>query len=387
MIRLQKNNHLRLLKNGLQYFPALEQAILRAQHEIYLQTYIFEDDETGRRIAHALKQAAYRGVSVYLLLDGLGSQFLPNRFVQDLRQANIQVMFYRPVRRFNYFSKNRLRRQHRKVAVIDGAIGFVGGINIIDDFNVPDDASPRVDYAVEIQGTMLLHLTQSVHRLWRRLSWFQWREIPQQFIKPTTKLASHLRPIKSSLVLRDNVLHRRDIEQAYLDAIARAKYEIIIANAYFFPGWRMRNALVDASNRGVKVTLLLQGRIEYWIRVATHAFYAAFLRDGIQIYEYRRSFMHSKVAVIDSEWATVGSSNIDPFSLMLAREANVVVLDQTFANELRESLLQSIQDGAEQVSSPAWIKGNLFRRLLSWLVYGVLRGLIGLFGYGREWQG
>ena len=387
MIRLQKNNHLRLLKNGLQYFPALEQAILRAQHEIYLQTYIFEDDETGRRIAHALKQAAYRGVSVYLLLDGLGSQFLPNRFVQDLRQANIQVMFYRPVRRFNYFSKNRLRRQHRKVAVIDGAIGFVGGINIIDDFNVPDDASPRVDYAVEIQGTMLLHLTQSVHRLWRRLSWFQWREIPQQFIKPTTKLASHLRHIKSALVLRDNVLHRRDIEQAYLDAIARAKYEIIIANAYFFPGWRMRNALVDASNRGVKVTLLLQGRIEYWIRVATHAFYAAFLRDGIQIYEYRRSFMHSKVAVIDSEWATVGSSNIDPFSLMLAREANVVVLDQTFANELRESLLQSIQDGAEQVSSPAWIKGNLFRRLLSWLVYGVLRGLIGLFGYGREWQG
>jgi cardiolipin synthase len=189
------------------------------------------------------------------------------------------------------------------------------------------------------------------------------------------------------LVLRDNVLHRRDIEQAYLDAIARAKYEIIIANAYFFPGWRMRNALVDASNRGVKVTLLLQGRIEYWIRVATHAFYAAFLRDGIQIYEYRRSFMHSKVAVIDSEWATVGSSNIDPFSLMLAREANVVVLDQTFANELRESLLQSIQDGAEQVSSPAWIKGNLFRRLLSWLVYGLLRGLIGLFGYGREWQG
>ena len=193
-----------------------------------------------------------------------------------------------------------MRRQHRKVAVIDGAIGFVGGINIIDDFNVPDDASPRLDYAVEIQGTMLLHLTQSVHRLWRRLSWFQWREIPQQFIKPTTKLASHLRPIKSALVLRDNVLHRRDIEQAYLDAIARAKYEIIIANAYFFPGWRMRNALVDASNRGVKVTLLLQGRIEYWIRVATHAFYAAFLRDGIQIYEYRRSFMHSKVAVIIS---------------------------------------------------------------------------------------
>ncbi len=386
MVGLQKNNHLRLLKNGLQYFPALEQAILRAQHEIYLQTYIYEDDETGRRIAHALKQAAQRGVAVYLLLDGLGSQRLSPNFVQDLRLAGIQLMFYRPISRFNYFSKNRLRRQHRKVVVIDGEIGFVGGINIIDDFNVPDDASPRVDYAVEIQGSMLLPLTLSVHRLWRRLSWFQSREIPKTFIKARTKLAPHLRRIPSRLVLRDNVLHRRDIEQAYLDAINHAKHEIIIANAYFFPGWRMRNALVEASKRGVKVTLLLQGRIEYWIRVATHAYYGAFLRQGIDIFEYKRSFMHSKVAVIDQHWATIGSSNIDPFSLMLAREANVVVQDQMFALELRDSLLQSIQEGAEQIHSPSWIRGNLNKRLLSWLVYAVLRGLIGLFGYGREWQ-
>jgi cardiolipin synthase len=174
---------------------------------------------------------------------------------------------------------------------------------------------------------------------------------------------------------------------AYLAAIPQAKREIIIANAYFFPGWRMRNALMDAAQRGVKVTLLLQGRIEYWIRVATNAFYAAFLRQGIQIFEYRRSFMHSKVAVIDAEWATVGSSNIDPFSLMLAREANVVVQDKLFAQELRASLLQSIQEGAHQVSTPKWINGNLRRRFLSWLVYALLRGLIGLFGYGREWQG
>jgi cardiolipin synthase len=387
MSEFHKNNHLRLLKNGADYFPALEQAIHRAQHEIYLQTYIFESDETGKRIAYALKQAAARGVAIYLLLDGLGSKSLSQRFIEDLRQSGIQLMFYRPVSRFNYFSKNRLRRQHRKVVVIDGRIGFVGGINIIDDFNVPDDASPRVDYAVEIQGNMLVPLTQSVHRLWRRLSWFQSRQIPKTFIQPITKLAPNLRTMKSALVLRDNVLHRRDIEQAYLNAINQAKQEIIIANAYFFPGWRVRNALMDASNRGVKVVLLLQGRIEYWIRVATHAFYGAFLRQGIEIHEYRRSFMHSKVAVIDSEWATVGSSNIDPFSLMLAREANVVVQDRQFATELRESLMQSIQEGAQQIHAPTWIRGNLRSRLMSWLVYGALRGLIGLFGYGKEWQG
>lgn len=387
MIKFQKNNHLKLLTNGSQYFPALEQAIHQAREEIYLQTYIYASDETGIRIAQALKQAASRGVGVYLLLDGLGSQSLPKRFVEDLRQQGVQVMFYRPIRGWNYLNKNRLRRQHRKVAVIDGKVGFVGGINIIDDFNVPADATPRIDYAVQIQGVMLHALTQSVHRLWRRLSWFQAKQIPAQFATAKTRLPAGLRPIKSALVLRDNVLHRRDIELAYLTAIQQAREEIIIANAYFLPGWRMRNALLEASLRGVKVSLLLQGRIEYWTRLAMHAFYAVFLRHGIQIYEYRRSFMHSKVAVIDGAWATVGSSNIDPLSLMLAREANVVVQDTQFAQQLRLSLMQSIQEGASPVSVGVWTRGHFARRCLSWLAFGVLRGLIGLFGYSKEWQG
>ena len=179
-------------------------------------------------------------------------------------------------------------------------------------------------------------------------------------------------------------MHRRDIEEAYLKAIAHAKIEIIIANAYFVPGRRFRKALLDASARGVAVKLLLQGRLEYFAMFATHAFYSVFLQNNIEIFEYRKSFMHSKVAVIDGEWATVGSSNIDPFSLLLAREANVVVADKMFALELRADILKTIQNGAIRISHEAWRHRNLGGRFASWLAYGVLRLFLGIIGYSNE---
>ena len=379
-------NHLKLLRNGAEYFPALEAAIQHAQHEIYLETYIYQEDVIGRRIGNALKKAAHRGVKVYLLLDGFGSQDFSITFLQGFQLAGVNVMFYRQKISPWTFKKNRLRRLHRKVVVIDGKVGFVGGINIIDDNNVPEEAIPRVDYAVEIRGALLAPLLDSVQKLWKRLAWLQLRQVPQQYAQAQTKLDAKYKEVKAALVLRDNVLHRRDIEEAYLEAIANAKEEIIIANSYFVPGWRFRKALMDAADRGVSVKLLLQGRIEYMVMLATHAFYSAFLAHGIEIYEYRKSFMHSKVAVIDQEWATVGSSNIDPFSLLLAREANVVVRDHFFAEELRASVLQSIQDGATKISPQAWVRGNLKHRIFSLIVYGVLRIVLGLIGRAEDWR-
>ena len=379
-------NHLKLLRNGAEYFPALEAAIQHAQHEIYLETYIYQEDVIGRRIGNALKKAAHRGVKVYLLLDGFGSQDFSINFLQGFQLAGVNVMFYRQKISPWTFKKNRLRRLHRKVAVIDGKVGFVGGINIIDDNNVPEEATPRVDYAVEIRGALLAPLLDSVQKLWKRLAWLQLRQVPQQYAQAQTKLDAKYKEVKAALVLRDNVLHRRDIEEAYIEAIANAKEEIIIANSYFVPGWRFRKALMDAADRGISVKLLLQGRIEYLVMLATHAFYSTFLAHGIEIYEYRKSFMHSKVAVIDRTWATVGSSNIDPFSLLLAREANVVVRDHFFAEELRASILQSLQDGATEISPQAWVRGNLRQRIFSWMVYGVLRIVLGLIGRAEDWR-
>jgi cardiolipin synthase A/B len=379
-------NHVKLLRNGTEYFPAIEAAIQQAQHEIYLETYIFQDDVIGRRIAKALQKAAQRGVRVHVLLDGFGSKEMSLTFIQGFQFAGVELMFYRQKISAWALKKNRLRRLHRKILVVDGQVGFVGGINIIDDNNVPDNAVPRVDYAVQIQGALLAPLLETVQILWRRIAWMQLRRVPKVLAKPNVTLKPEQHQVHAALVLRDNVLHRHDIEWAYLAAINNAKYEIIIANSYFIPGWRFRKALMDAADRGVRVKLLLQGRIEYLVMIATNASYSALLSHGIEIYEYRKSFMHSKVAVVDGVWATVGSSNIDPFSLLLAREANVMVQDQKFATELRMDILKSIQEGAVQISPESWVRGNLKRRVFSWIVYGLLRAVLGLVGRAEDWM-
>lgn len=382
-------NHIQLLRNGAAYFPALEAAIHQAQTFIFVQTYIYAQDVVGISIGNALMTAARRGVATHLLLDGFGSQDLASSYVEMLEEAGVQVMFYRPKISPWTFKKNRLRRLHHKMAVIDGKIGFVGGINIIDDFDIPNPAPnnvpPRIDYAVRIEGKLLPTLSANMQKLWRRMAWLRMRAengFSKHTIMPHTQTPAKSKKggIKAAFVLRDNVLHRRDIEEAYLTAIANAHSEIIIANAYFVPGRRFRKALLAAAKRGVRVVLLLQGRLEYAFMFATHAFYSELLNGGIEIYEYRKSFMHSKVAVIDSFWATVGSSNIDPFSLLLSREANIIVQDATFAGELRTDVLATIQTGATPINAKQWAQGNIAKRFVSWLAYGLVRLLLGLIG-------
>ncbi|MDP3088662.1 MAG: cardiolipin synthase ClsB [Methylotenera sp.] len=390
MINFIGGNQIKLLRSGVEYFPALEATIESASHDIYLQSYIYQADAVGFRIGNALIRAAQRGVHVHILLDGFGCKDLPKSYIKTLELAGIQIIFYRPKISPWSLKKNRLRRLHRKVIVIDNKIGFVGGINIIDDFDVPNrkpnNVPPRIDYAVRIEGRLLPAIAESVHKLWWRMAWIHLLSIKNHSNKFSneTPPQDNTSGVNAAFVIRDNVLHRNDIENAYLEAINAAKYEIIIANAYFVPGRRFRKALLDAAKRGVTVKLLLQGRMEYFLMFATHAFYGEFLRNGIEIYEYRKSFMHSKVAVIDKDWSTVGSSNIDPFSLLLAREANVIVKDVSFSTELREDIIFSIQDGATQVSPKEWAKGNVIKSTASWIAFGLVRVFLGVIGQSNE---
>jgi cardiolipin synthase len=390
MTHFIKGNHIQLLRNGAEYFPALEAAIAQAKNSVYLQTYIYAEDAVGISIGNALVAAARRGVAVHLLVDGFGSKDLPPSFVERLEEGGVQVMFYRPKISPWTFKKNRLRRLHQKVALIDGSVGFVGGINIIDDFDVPNpipnNVPPRIDYAVRIEGPLLVPIAASVLKLWRRMAWLRFQLDARQKHSSAIALSQQVQPaaevghIEAAFVVRDNVLRRRDIERAYLTAIEQAHTEIIIANAYFVPGHTFRKALIAAAARGVQVTLLLQGRLEYFLMLATHAFYSEFLYSGIHIFEYRKSLMHSKVAVIDGHWATVGSSNLDPFSLLLAREANVVVNDAPFSTILRASILANINAGAVQIDPHDWVAGNLFKRLVSQVMIGLMRVLLGFIG-------
>ncbi len=382
-------NQLMLLQNGTAFFPQLRADIDAAQHSIYLETYIFAADETGRMIADALQRAAVRGVTVRVLLDGFGSAELPQHWVDELRVAGAEVQWFR--REVSPFTwrrnrKRRLLRMHRKLAVMDGEVAFTGGINIINDIpEYSDLAMPRLDYAVRVQGTASGEIHAAMRRLWGLVSWANLHRRGKELRRFFLDRVEHAAAPEIVFLLRDNLRHRRDIERAYLKAITGARREIIIANAYFLPGRAFRRALKQAVLRGVRVMLLLQGKVEYRLQhYATHALYAQFLAAGVEIYEYQASYLHTKVAVVDGQWATVGSSNIDPFSLLLAREANLAIRDEGFAGELRASLLAAIDNDATRIGDEHLGARNLFGRMVARISYGVVRLLIGMLGSRRR---
>jgi cardiolipin synthase len=377
-------NRVDLLETGAAYFPALAEAIGSAAREIYLETYIFEDDATGRAIAEALARAASRGVTVRVMVDGFGAREFPQKLLPGLLAQGVEVLVYRRELSAFKLRRHRLRRLHRKVVVVDGRVAFVGGINIIDDMDAPEHMSPRYDYAVRVEGPLLAPIHASSQRIWELVTWANFKR-RFRVRSRVPALAEPRGTVRAAFVVRDNLRHRRDIEDAYLAAIAQARAEVLLANAYFLPGRRFRRALAEAAGRGVRVTVLLQGRVEYFLlHYATQALYGSLLAQGIRIAEYHRSFLHAKVAVIDDAWATVGSSNIDPFSLLLAREANVVVRDHAFAANLRGSLERAMTQGAANLSVDDWKRKPWLHRVTSWLAYGLVRLMIGLAGYGRQ---
>lgn len=376
-------NQITLLQNGTDYFPAIEAAIDRASHEIYLETYIYQNDATGQRIADALKRAARRGVKVYLLIDGYGSKDLPQSMRDRLRADGVQILIYRPRISPWTLRRERLRRMHRKIVVVDREIAFVGGINIIADREKTDAMPPRYDFAVAVQGPLVDVIRLSAQRLWSMVAWSTFRKgmARAEALPDSTFTGGEM---KAAFLVRDNFHHRRDIEAAYLGAIKQAKSEIILANAYFLPGVEFRHALINAAGHGVRVVLLLQGKSDHPLQhYASQALYGNFLAAGIEIYEYHQSFLHAKVAVIDGQWATVGSSNIDPYSLLLAREANVVIDDETFAVTLKGSLQKTMETDGRQILADNWNQQSAGFRFLSWLSYGWLRLMMGISGYAR----
>lgn len=383
-------NRITLLNSGREYFPALLHEINLAHQEIFLESYIFVADEVGNEIAAALVRAADRGVVVRILVDGFGTRDFTEVFGPRLQAAGVQYLIYRQeLARFR-LRRHRLRRLHRKLVAIDGRVAFVGGINIVDDNNAPIALRPRYDYTVRIEGPLLIPIRQALRRMWENVSWASFKRryrLPTDDPCPTC-----CQPIgqqTAAFLLRDNFRHRNTIANAYLEAIQTAEQEILIANAYFLPGFRFRHALKSAVQRGVKVTILLQGQTDHpLLHYATQALYGTLLQEGMRIFEYRKSFLHAKVAVVDERWATVGSSNIDPFSLLLAKEGNVVVLDQGFARELRHSLQAAMVEGAEELTRQDQGKLPLYSRLLRWLSYGIVRLFVGAAGYGpRHWRG
>ncbi|MES2236341.1 MAG: cardiolipin synthase ClsB [Pseudomonadota bacterium] len=377
------DNALQLLATGVEYFPALITAIDSAAHEVHLETYIFANDETGQRVAAALARAARRGAAVRILVDGFGARDFATGLGAALITDGVELLVYRPQPRQRRLHWHRLRRLHRKLVVIDGRLAFVGGINIISDFDA-GMSGPRFDYAVSIEGPLVNVIHTDMRHMWHIVRWSHLGHRPHApDFQPQPQPPAGT--IQAALVIRDNLRHRRDIEEAYLEAMDSAQKEIILANAYFLPGKRFREALIAAAQRGVKVTLLLQGRADYLLQHhAMQAIYDSLLNAGVQIFEYQMSYLHAKVAVIDGEWATVGSSNIDPFSLLLSREANVILLDSPFALGLAAHLRLALSRDAVEIHRGTQHRSWLMRQINS-AAYALVRLLVGMAGYGKHY--
>jgi len=383
----------RLLRSGVALFAAMIEAVDRAQHEVLLETYIFDFAGAGADVGHALARAAQRGVRVCVVVDGVGTGALPPEWAQRLAEAGVQCRVYSPLAGVGFWLPSRWRRLHRKLCVVDQAVAFCGGINILDDFidpNVPGGLQqPRLDYAVSLRGPLVDKVHDAMTQLWSRIEAV--RELRSQDIAGAldalrTAEQDLKLPTRGTvqLVLRDNVRNRSQIERAYRKALASARHDVVVASAYFFPGLRLRRALTMAARRGVRVRLLLQGKYEYFVPYrASRQLYGKLLAAGVEIYEYHASVLHAKVAVVDGHWATVGSSNLDPFSLLLAREANVVVRDASFAQDLQASLSEAMYTGATRVDPHTFARRPWWQQLVDWGASLVLR--FGVFLTGKRY--
>lgn len=382
-----------LLTGGVDLFAAMVEAVDAAHHEVLLETYIFDFAGAGAEVALALMRAAQRGVRVCVVVDGVGTGELPTLWADQFAQTGVQVRVFAPAVGLGFWLPSRWRRLHRKLCVVDNTVAFCGGINILDDYLDPHVEgllkSPRLDYAVSMRGPLVTAAYDTMTQLWSRIEAV--RELRSQDLSGAmdalrgASQSLHFPALgEAQLVLRDNVRHRSHIERTYRKAIGAARHDIIVASAYFFPGLRLRRALVTAARRGVRVRLLLQGQYEYFVPYrAARQLYGQLITAGVEIHEYHASFLHAKVAVVDGKWLTVGSSNLDPFSLLLAREANVVAHNPPLAQTLQASLINAIEQGATRVDTQAYLNRGMWERLVDAFASAVLR--FGVFLTGKPY--
>jgi cardiolipin synthase len=355
------NNDVTLLESGTAFFPALIAALDAARSDVLFGAYIFAEDDTGHAVRDALIRAERRGVKVRVLVDWIGTEHRPAvRLGAAFAAAGVHY------RVFNPWCKRGIARSHRKIVVVDREIAFVGGININDDWLCDHAdhqrlAAPRWDFAVRVRGPLVAQIHDEARGQWLRAGRLGLKQRIELFKEMRKEPPSSCaKPARAAFVVRDNLRNRSTIQRAYLVALGRAKRSVLLATPYFAPGRKFRKALAHAARRGVDVTLLI-GVGEFRIQDAVaHSFYPKLLADGVKVVEYRKTQLHAKVAVVDDDWATVGSSNCDGLSLFLNQEANVVVLDEAFAATMRTAIERGIADGipvcAKEFAHIGWLK-------------------------------
>jgi cardiolipin synthase len=370
-------NQIELLENGEEYFPRVFACIANATQEVILETFILFEDKVGLQLHEALMTAARRGVQVDVTIDGFGSPDLSDRFTGSLADAGVRIHVFDPGKRLLGWRMNVLRRMHRKIVVVDRTTAFVGGINYSADHLADFGPAAKQDYAVQIRGPLVAEIQRFTHaalaqgqRYQRSRQWWRWRRRMRTNPDSLPAVGS----ATGMLVVRDNSEHLIDIERQYRVAIHAARQRVIIANAYFFPGYLFIKELRDAAKRGVDVRLILQGAPDMPIvKTAATMLYHHLLGAGVRIYEYCDRPLHGKIALVDEDWATVGSSNLDPLSLALNLEANVIIRDRDFNQNLFQRLDLMIRQSCKRIEPEQLEPLRGWQLVRSYLVYHITR--------------
>lgn len=358
-------HRLSLLRDGEQAYPSMLEAIASARSHICLETYIFRADRTGRRFARALAERARAGVEVNVIVDAWGSP-LPGGFVRRLQRAGVRILHYNPVRlswralrtRFARF----FRRNHRKVLVVDNRVGFTGGLNIADDYaSERDGGQGWRDTHLRIEGPAVAELLYIFRRTWEKeggppLDESRYRNEARRPDPKVRVLASDIRR------------GRRMIKDAFLQAMRQARERIWITSAYFLPTRKMLKALCGAAQRGVDVRVIVAGTTDVIpARYAAQSYYPRLLKSGVRVYEWVGTVLHAKTALVDRDWATVGSSNLDALSLRKNLEVNAFVEDRAF-NEVLARLFEEDLENCVEIEWRWFRYRPLLDRLLSFVL-------------------
>lgn len=366
--RFTHGNRIELLENGETFFPQLIRRINRAEKEIFIETFILSEDRVGNALQKALVAAAKRGVWISVTADSYGTFFLDADYIKTLTEAGVVFQIFDPQPSWLKSRPNLFRRLHRKLAVIDGRYAFIGGINLSHEHMTEHGPTAKQDYAVEVEGPVV-PIIRDLCKAY----------VPDANDKHLGELLPQMRQTAKvgdasiAFVARDNRRFRNDIEKAYLLGIRKARKRIYIANAYFFPSFRILRALRNAAKRGVDVTVILQGEPDIPLALrAARCLYDKLTGDGIKVYEYLERPLHAKIALIDDDWATIGSSNLDPLSLALNLEANVVVLDPTFNQQLFAEMIKLRQ--ASRLIENRWLSRRSRVHLIkNFISYHIMR--------------
>jgi cardiolipin synthase A/B len=364
-------NKIQLVQSGKPYFDLLLALIDQATESIHLQTYIYNDDETGKSITNALKIAARKKVKIFLLVDGYASKSLSKIFIENLKKENIQFHFFNP-----FFKNNNLyfgRRLHHKMIVIDAKYAVVGGLNIADRYNDCPKIKAWLDYAVLLEGPIAKELCILCWKTWngfkvnKTYTYCEENNISFTFKERESSLCRIRR--------NDWVRTKNEISTSYQEMFKSAEKQITIICSYFIPGGKARKLLSDAVSKGVKVRLILASQSDVQIaKSAERWMYDWLLRKNIEIYEYQPTVLHAKMCVIDASFVTIGSYNINNISAYASIELNIDIKDANFAKIITQTLDTIIKDDCIQITNDVYRKTNTsLKQFYHWASYKIFR--------------